>query len=168
MNLSFERVFRNEEKKILKVYEIIRASGERMYIEQGLSHWRTPYPLESIKKDCEEKEVYLVKDVDENKYIHTFQLEFLNDLSTSDNEKKESKAIINKFATIPQAEGKGIGKLSINYIEDYCSKKGVSKISLDVYDKSEHAIKFYKKRGFIITGSKSTRHFSVYLMEKHL
>ena len=41
----------------------------------------------------------------------------------------------------------------MDYIEGYCLlNKGVSKISLDVYDKSEHAIQFYKKEDLLLLG----------------
>lgn len=165
MNLCFEQIFANEEKKVSKVYEIIKASGEYMFKEQGLLHWKNPYPLEAIQKNCEEREVFIVKDNDTDTYVHTFQLEFNNEFI---NENKVPVAIINKFATIPEVAGKGIGKLSMDYIEDYCRNNGIFKINLDVYDKSDHAVQFYKKRGFIITGSKTTRYFTVYLMEKTL
>lgn len=166
MNLSFERVFKDEHSKIKTVYEIIKISGERMFKDNGLSHWKNPYPIESIQRDCFEKEVFLIKDTTEDVYIHTFQLGFEKFLNNNDAEKELHTATINKFATVPEVTGKGIGKKSIDYIEDYCREKGVSLIKLDVYEKSEHAISFYKKRGFEVTGSKPTRNFKVYLMEK--
>lgn len=165
MNLSFEKIFPNEDKKVSEVYEIIKVCGEHMYKEQGLAHWRSPYPIEAIKENCKEREVFLVKDLDTDTYVHTFQLELISKFIDAN---EVPIAIINKFATIPTVAGKGIGKLSMDYIEEFCSNKGVSKIDLDVYDKSDHAVQFYKKRGFIITGSRPTRHFTVYLMEKRL
>ncbi|MES1038111.1 GNAT family N-acetyltransferase [Peribacillus simplex] len=167
MNLTFERIFSHEDKKVSEIFEIIKVSGEHMFKEQGLVHWRTPYPKEVIQKNCNDREVFLVKDMDTNTYVHTFQLEFTKSLIDS-NKNELQVAFINKFATIPKVAGKGIGKKSMDYIEEYCRKKGVSEISLDVYDKSEHAIQFYKKRGFAVTGSKQTKHFTVYLMGKQL
>lgn len=172
MELYFERVYSDDNKGILEIYEIIKACGEHMYQEYGLVHWKTPYPIESIKKDSEQKEVYLVKDTNTGKYVHTFQLEFRNrwfeNSKKHDDEKKLKIAFINKFATHPKVSGKGVGKLSMQYIENYCRKNGVSKLCLDVYDKSKHAIQFYINRGFIIVGSKPTKHFNVLLMEKDL
>lgn len=168
MNLSFERVFQNEDKKIFEVYEIIRISGEHMYKEQGLIHWKDPYPIDSIKKNCEEREVFLVKELDMGIFVHTFQLEFNHEYNQLENNEGKKICVVNKFATLPNVAGNGIGKLSMNYIEEYCKDLGISKICLDVYDKSEHAINFYKKRGFIVTGTKPTRHFTVYLMEKQI
>ncbi|BCB40348.1 hypothetical protein BCJMU51_5264 [Bacillus cereus] len=168
MNLNFERVLVHEDNKILEVYNIIKRSGEYMFRKQGLTHWKNPYPIEAIKKNCEEREVFLIKDLDKHVYVHTFQLEYSSHSSNPQIDEEKIKITINKFATIPEAEGKGIGKKSINYIEEYCRNKGISKISLDVYEKSDHAVQFYKKRGFVFTGSRSTRYFKVYLMEKCL
>ncbi|WP_079528171.1 GNAT family N-acetyltransferase [Halobacillus hunanensis] len=170
MKLVYEKVYPDEQNKLSEVYEIIKNSGEKMFKEKGLIHWRTPYPIENIKIDCKEREVFLAKNTDTNSYVHTFQLEFLNDdlKNSNSNNKVSNIVVINKFATLPQYAGCGIGKQSINYIEKYCLSRGVSNISLEVYDKSKHAIRFYKKRGFVVTGSKSTRHFTVSLMEKQL
>jgi len=166
MNLDFERVLPNEDSKIMEIYRIIKNSGEDMFKNQGLIHWRTPYPIESIKKNCNEREVFLAKDLDKDKYVHTFQLEFTNNLTKI--KSNESTANINKFATDPLISGRGIGKQSINFIENYCLSKNISKLRLDVYKKSKHAVRFYKDRGFGIIGEKSTKHFEVYLMEKQL
>lgn len=168
MNLSFERVHEREISKIEAVFEIIKCSGEQMFKENGLEHWKNPYPIESLKKDCAEKEVFLIKDSSEDIYIHTFQLSFENSKDINDLEERRRISTINKFATVPEATGKGVGKNSIDYIENYCREKGVNLIKLDVYEKSEHAINFYEKRGFKITGSRLTRNFRVLLMEKEI
>lgn len=172
MNLIFERVLPYEDTKIEAVYEIIKNCGEDMFRNQGLNHWRTPYPRESINKNCMEREVFLIKDLDKNQYVHTFQLEFIsyNPFNEHLHRKKAEIAVanINKFATIPQVAGRGVGKQSIDYIEAYCRSKDVSKLCLDVYEKSENAIRFYKNRGFRIIDREPTKYFMVYRMEKQL
>lgn len=155
MKLLFERISSDDEKKIYEIYKILKECGEHMFNNHGLIHWKTPYPIESIKKNCDEREVFLAKEIESDNYVHTFQLEL-----------ERSIAVINKFATTPKVSGKGIGKKSMKFIEEYCLKKNIEKIRLDVYDKSEHAIRFYKNRGFVIVDSKSTKHFNVYIMEK--
>lgn len=167
MHLSFVKVSRSDSDKIEVIYNILKKSGEHMYKEEGLTHWRNPYPIESIKRDCENGKVFLVKDNDTDLYVHTFQLKILEE-QEDDLSIKRKIAYINKFATIPTFSGKGIGKQSMNFIESYCREKLVSKIALDVYDKSIGAIQFYKKRGFKIIGSKPTRYFTVKIMEKNL
>jgi GNAT superfamily N-acetyltransferase len=156
MDLVFQRVLASEEDKISKVYDIIKRCGEDMFYNQGLMHWKTPYPKEPIKKNCEEREVFLVRDLDTNQYVHTFQLDFSFPNITK----------VNKFATIPEFAGKGIGKQSMAYIEAYSRNKHLLKVCLDVYEKNEHAIQFYQNRGFSIIGRMPTKHFMVLLMEK--
>lgn len=175
MNLAFERVMSDEDDKISVIYEIIKSCGEDMFQKQGLMHWRTPYPKVSIQKNCAEREVFLVRDLDTNQYVHTIQLEFITSnenittcCQNADNETEFKVVNLNKGATIPQASGKGIGKQCFDYIENYCRNRGISRICFDVYDKSEHAVQFFENIGYTIVGSKPTRYFTVYIMEKTL
>lgn len=172
MSIEFKQVFPYEEDKINEVYEIIKSSGEFMFEQHGLVHWKSPYPKEAIKKNCENRKVFLAKNIKNNKYVHTFQLELIEEYTTIREyriqEANQKIAVINKFATVPQAAGRGIGTLSMNFIEELCLNRGIYCISLDVYDKSEHAIQFYIKKGFSVTGTKMTKNFRVYQMEKQL
>lgn len=168
MRLIFEEVSENDEEKIHEVYEIIRLSGQDMFFNQGLLHWKKPYPIEFIRNDCVEKHVFLAKDLGSNTYVHTFQLDFMTQISNGERKDQVKAVSINKFATLPSFSGKGIGKKSFNHIEKTCLKQGISKIVLEVYDKSEHAIQFYKKRGFRVIGERPTRNFTVLEMEKHI
>jgi GNAT superfamily N-acetyltransferase len=173
-DLFFERVFSDEDEKICLVYEILKSCGKDMFENQGLMHWRKPYPQARIKKDCGEKEVFLVQEKATKQYVHTFQLEIvvLCSKKTFSEKAKEKKdfmlVIVNKFATSPAAQGKGFGKKSIDFIENYCKGKGINKLCLDVYDKSTSAVNFYVKEGFHIVGTKKTKYFNVYIMEKEL
>lgn len=60
----------------------------------------------------------------------------------------DSSLYIRKIATLPQYEGKGIGKRNLLYIEQFAIKNGCSRICLDVYIKSKGAISFYSHLGF--------------------
>ena len=44
--------------------------------------------------------------------------------------------------------GKGLNKLILNVLIDWCKARNVFEIRLDVYDVNETAIKAYKKSGF--------------------
>lgn len=159
MQLVYELVDAEDEEKIGQVFHILKKCGEYMYENQGLEHWKTPYSKEAIKKDCLEREVYLVFEPDAQQYISTFQLDMKESVRV---------AYISKFATLPEASGRGVGKKNLIYIEQYCYRIGIFKLCLDVYDKSEHAIKFYISNGFNAIGSRQTKHFQVILMEKEL
>lgn len=162
LKLQFEQVLGNKQRQIDEIYYIIKVCGIDMYKKRGLTHWKKPYPKDFIKKDCVEKKVFLIKDLDEDIYVHTFQLEFSEVIEVE----KKGTATLSKFATLPEYAGQGIGKQSLDFIESMCLEKGVSTLSLEVYDQSEEAVEFYRNRGFKIIKSKPTTNFSVFIMEK--
>lgn len=139
-------------------YNILKQCGETMFKEHGLEHWLPPYPLESIQNDCLDKLVFLVFDEIENKYVSTFQ-GYLSD---------NHSLYIRKVATIPDYQGKGVGKKNLAFIENLCKKLRINAIELDVYDKSEQAVGFYLANGFVVTGKRPTRRFEVLLMRKDI
>lgn len=143
---------------IQECYKILEQCGELMFKEHGLDHWLPPYSIDNIYKDCADKLVFLVYDDIEKKYVSTFQ-GYLND---------DFSFYIRKVATIPEFQGKGIGRKNLEFIEDLCRKLRINAIELDVYDKSEQAINFYLANGFVVTGKRPTRRFEVLLMKKIL
>lgn len=167
LELEFIKVNVNDLVAISAIYDILKTSGDYLYQSKGLIHWRNPYPKESIHENIKNREVFIVKDSITNQFIHTFQLEIKNS-TIKNNTNTETVVEINKFATHPNWLGQGIGKKSINYIEEHCKQNSINKITLEVYDKSEDAICFYKKMGFITVGERKTRFFNVLIMEKYI
>lgn len=126
----------SEQELVHAVYDILRLCGEDMYENQGLMHWRIPYPLERIVDDCKIKEIYLA--IEENESIATFQLS-----------SKDNMMELSKFGVLPSKSGQGIGGKCMRYMEDMCRTRSFQGICLDVYDKSKVAICFYEKHGFV-------------------
>ncbi len=136
--MQFVRIY-DDEAMIQAVYDILRLCGEDMYENQGLVHWRTPYPTERIVDDCKNKEVYLA--IEENEPIATFQLS-----------PKDNMLELSKFGVLPAQSGQGIGGKCMRYMEDMCKARGFKGLCLDVYDQSKVAIRFYEKHGFLRGG----------------
>ncbi len=153
--LTYKQVQADDLISINSIYNILKSCGEDMYENQGLIHWTNPYPINSIQNNCESKEVYIVYCLDEP--VGTFQLEYTDDFVT-----------LSKFAVLPTKSGNGFGSEIIKHIAEETVKKQATKIKIDVYEKSIHAIKFYEKNGFTKTGTAQTRRFTIYLMEKNL
>lgn len=145
----------NTSELVNEIYNILAECGRNMYENDGLTHWKNPYPLENIKSDCNKNYVYIGNL--NGKYVNTFQLNF-----------EGSNCIITKFATSPSHAGKGIGKQSMEYIKMICREKNTETITLDVYDKSQTAISFYRRLGFDFVGSKSTKYFTVLTMKMNV
>lgn len=140
---------------ISEIYKILFRCGLNM-MKKGMFHWLKPYSKESIRKDCANKTVVLVRDFSTREFTSSFQM-FVNE---------EGNLYVRKIATSPKYEGKGIGRRNMQYMEDFARKNGCPKICLDVYKKSPRAIGFYKKLGFEIKGETKARFFSEYIMEK--
>lgn len=145
------------------IHTIVYRCGQDMYAKNGLTHWRKGYPKENIEKDIVEKEVYLVSKEDE--YIGCFMLT-TNPSSFFTDVNKNQYIYISKVAIDPKAARQGIGSLSMDFCEEIVKEKKLKGIRLDVYNKSEKAIKFYEKLGFIRGEIKPTRNFEVICMEK--
>ena len=100
--------------------------------------------------------IYLIKS--HNTVVATFQIK-----------KIEGELHLEKLAIIPKYQGKGIGTYCIDAIEKIAKELNCNHISLEVFDKSEHAIKFYEKNNYIICDEKiHTLKYEEVKMEKYL
>lgn len=73
-----------------------------------------------------------------------------------------------KLATKPKYMRKGIGSFCIKEIEKIAQNFQCRYVVCEVYDKSNHAIKFYKDNGYIICGNKKTLKYNELKMIKEL
>ena len=99
------------------------------------------YSLESLKQNLREKK-------------HQFLLALDNEIplgfaSYEHNYKGENKTHLHKIYMLPEAQGKGVGKMLINEVEVLANKNNSVAVSLNVniYNKAQD---FYKKNGFKI------------------
>ncbi|MBO5454665.1 MAG: GNAT family N-acetyltransferase [Clostridia bacterium] len=153
--MKFIRVTSQNKEHIDAVYSILEICGKDMYEKKGLTHWLKPYPMEFIIRDADEKYVYLAEK--EGKYVATFAITIFDDY-----------IYIGKVGVLPECAKKGIGVECMKFADNFAIENNRFITKVDVYDKSEHAVKFFTKIGYEITGGKDTTNFHVYLMEKHL
>jgi ribosomal protein S18 acetylase RimI-like enzyme len=62
---------------------------------------------------------------------------------------------------IEKYRGKGIGKILMDFVYSVLKENNCRKIYLNVSEKNNQAIKFYKKYGFEFTGKKRTNHLQM-------
>ena len=144
-------------KEILTVASILNDCGKQMADKYDLHHWDNPF-LKTflIVLMCTFKnELYIL--YSDNMALATFMI--FHD---------EGVLKLEKLATVPSYHGKGIGSFCISYIENIARCIGCTKIQMDVYAPSHHAIDFYKKKGFKVVGSKNTLKYNELIMEKCL
>ena len=154
---SVQRLKRLSIKKFFSVVRILHKCGKDMAKNQGLMHWNNSYlktcvivALCVLKND-----VYLV--YDGKAPVATFQVRLNN-----------GSVVFQKLATSPEYAGRGIGRRCLFEIERIGRAGGCNSVLCEVYDKSEHAIRFYEKCGFIECGTEKTRKYSQIKMRKQL
>lgn len=161
--LEFIKVTEQDDMYHYSIYNILEKCGQYMYENDNLTHWLKPYSLKNIKDDTKTKEVFIVKE-NEN-IIATFSL---SDIKTRFFNDDKKYIYISKFAVLPNNSRSGIGMKCIKYIDGLVIEKNFLGLRLDVYEKSEKAIRFYMKNGFENLFMAETRNFRVVCMEKRM
>jgi ribosomal protein S18 acetylase RimI-like enzyme len=136
------------------VHEILRLCGLDMQERLGLSHWVPPYPLEKLRQDAENRQVYAV--LHENQVIATFTLgtalprsyEKIPAILQMWNTPQPRALYINHLAILPSLQGRGLGRRCTQMIESMAAEQGCEVMRLDAYSKHTGLQIFYSKLGF--------------------
>lgn len=163
--LEINRVWDTSYDDIRAIYDIIKECGERMFIDDGLLHWATPLPVDFIRKESLEKEVYLVRGKKSGKAIATFNM----DNQPSMYFDLDKKAMyMQRLAVSPEYWNKGIGTQCYNFVADRAKKEGCECVRSSVYEASDRAVTFLKRRGYRELYKRHSKHFIVLCMEREL
>lgn len=154
-NYIVNKVNRFQIKELLTVASILHACGKQMADKYGLHHWDNPFlkTFLIVLISAFRNDIYIL--YSENIALATFMV--CHD---------EGVLKFEKLATEPSYHGKGIGSFCISYIENIAKCTGCTRIQMDVYAPSHHAIDFYNKKGFVVVGSKNTLKYNELIMEK--
>ena len=142
---------------VILVSKILYSCGKDMAQKYDLHHWDNS-KLKSLmiaEYCCLKNVAFLVLESDLP--VATFQVRITGDTLHFE-----------KLATIPKASGKGIGTYCIERIEKIAIKNDCSKVKMEVYEPSKHAIDFYLKRGYTEIGLTDTLKYKEIIMEKKL
>ena len=142
---------------MLQVERILYRCGKNMAKKEGLHHWDNS-KLKSIAIVflCSLKNnIHIV--YDSKKPVATFQIKQIGD-----------RLKFQKIAVDPEFSCRGIGSFCIEIIEERAKKDGCKSVFCEVYDKSQHAITFYSKKGYAVVGKKETLKYKVWIMERNL
>ena len=143
--------------KLAKVAGILNACGRDMAKKYDLHHWDNPY-IKSllIVLLCDFKnDIYLLYDND--KAVATFMTKIQSDVRHFE-----------KLGTLPSEGDKGIGSMCMKKIEETARKFGCKKVTMEVYEPSQHAISFYEHKGYKVVGVTDTLKYKEVKMEKSI
>ena len=161
--LSTYRVRENDFDSINTVQRVLKECGEEMFMRYHQLHWATPLSINLIVDEALTKEVYLVKDENED-VVATFNISekpsFYFDL--------DKKALyFQRLGVVPSLWRRGIGSRIYNEIEDRARRDGCECIRCTVYSES-NAVYFLQKKGFKLLYKRPSKHFVLFCMEKEL
>lgn len=136
------------------VHEILRLCGLDMQERLGLNHWVPPYPLEKLRRDAENRQVYAV--LHAHQVIATFTLgtalpasyEKIPAILEMWNSPQPRALYINHLALLPSFQGCGLGRRCMQTIEGLAAEQGCDVMRLDAYSKHAGLQIFYPKLGF--------------------
>ena len=140
-----------------KIVGILYRCGKDMTKKYDLQHWNNSR-LKNwiIVAMCVVKnEIYLV--FDEKSAVATFQVR-----------KTKDALLFSKLATSPDFAGRGIGTFCMEKIEQMARECGSASVICEVYDKSNHAISFYERKGYAVYGTVETLKYTELKMIKTL
>ena len=142
--------------RIMTTAKILYRCGKDMAQRHDLHHWDNSM-LKTVAVVCYgliKNKTFLVYD---DEATATFQI------------RKDGDSLhFGKLATLPDCSGKGIGSWCLKYIEQTAKEQGCFSVSMEVYDKSNHAKDFYLHRGYVLCGEVKTRKYTEFKMRKEL
>lgn len=141
---------------MLSVSNILYDCGKDMAIKYNLHHWdngKTKSFLVAVYTSLRSN-TFLVEDNNRN-CVATFQTKKIEDVLH-----------FSKLATKPNYAGKGIGSFCMSEIEKKAVESLCKKVSMEVYDKSQHAIDFYLHKGYEKCGEVKTLKYTEIKMQK--
>ena len=152
MNVRVIHSFRD----VLSVTDILHACGKDMARKYDIHHWDNLWiKTFLIVVGCLMRNRVSV--VEDERIVATYQTKV-----------KDSVLYFQKLAVKPSEGNRGIGSFCLNQIEQEATERACSKVQMDVYSKSQHAIQFYKKHGYSQMGEDKTLKYNVICLEKVL
>ena len=145
-------------------------SGIQSMRDNGIDQWDEIYPDKKIlQEDIEKGEMFL--GFCEGKPASAFVLngEYDEQYRNGDWLNKDGNfLVLHRLCVNYKFQGKGISKITLQYIEDLAKSMGAASIRLDVFPKNPKACALYQKNGFQKTGIVHFRKGEFFLMEKLL
>lgn len=89
----------------------------------------------------------LVKDKGHHYVLAKDETDYLGFCSYEHDSNQSNKTKIHRIYLLPETQGKGLGRLLINYVVDQARKKNQAAIYLNVNKFNEKAIQFYERIG---------------------
>ena len=119
-------------------------------IGKNIFQWNEKYPSKDIfLSDIEKKNLFILKN--NSGIIGCIALSHEKDIEYTDVKwltKDDKNLYLHRLAVDPKFQKKGIGKLLMDFAEDYARNNKFISVRLDTFSKNERNNKFYKSRKY--------------------
>ena len=119
-------------------------------ISKNIFQWNEKYPSRDIfLSDIEKKNLFILKN--NSGIIGCIALSHEKDIEYNDVKwlnKDDKNLYVHRLAVDPKFQKKGIGKLLMDFAEDYARNNKFISVRLDTFSKNERNNRFYKSRKY--------------------
>ena len=119
-------------------------------IGQNIFQWNEKYPNRDIfLTDIEKKNLFIYKN--NSGVIGCVALSYDKDIEYNDIKwltKDDKNLYVHRLAVDPKYQKKGIGRLLMDFAEDYARDNKLKSVRLDTFSKNERNNRFYKSRKY--------------------
>ena len=120
-------------------------------ISKNIFQWNEKYPSRDIfLADIEKKNLFIFKN--DSGVIGCVALSYEKDIEYNDIKwltKDDENLYVHRLAVDPKFQQQGIGRLLMDFAEDYARDKKLKSVRLDTFSKNDRNNRFYKSRKYI-------------------
>jgi GNAT superfamily N-acetyltransferase len=158
-----------QEKNLEEIFNIFSSAVEEMN-KQNILQWDEVYPDKyTLQNDIENKQLYIGKIDNEIVCIYVLNSDCDEEYANGNWKYPNSTySVIHRMCVNPKFQNRGIGALTLKYIEKKLKIEGVETIRLDAFSLNPFALKMYFKQGYMKVGEANWRKGKFYLMEKKI
>ena len=135
------------------LHQIVAECGEDMKRRYGLTHWTPPYPIETMRKNANELQVFGVHLGNEVLGTFTVGTHGWKDDSQFWANPKHNPLYLGKLAVRPMYQGYGIGGWCIRKVEEMAHEWDCQTIRFDAIAQHANLILFYRNLGYSERGT---------------
>jgi GNAT superfamily N-acetyltransferase len=151
-------IIRYEADQVHILHEIISECGEDLKRRFGLIHWSPPYPIEYMRRNACELNVYGIHQHNEHgeQVIGTFTVgqhgwTYDERLWAS----PQHRALyLGKLAIRPMYQRQGLGKWSVRKVEEFAQAWNCQAVRFDAIAQHTQLIQFYQSLGYHVRGTR--------------
>lgn len=164
MNIQFRKAVQTDLNEIYLMFQSAIAEMNK----NGIFQWDEIYPdKEILCSDILKQEMYLGEINGEIASAYVLNTESDDEYLNGKWEYLESSyRVIHRLCVNPKFQNRGIGKLTVEHIEQQAFLDGADSIRLDAFTENPFSLKMYDKLGYHTTGIANFRKGKFYLMEK--